>query len=169
MSDTKPQRPKLELPTNIPVHVEIKYLPYNGEGKDYGYGLTYKYTVIHEGIEKTWFVPAAGGVYPQVKDFKPKDKIVITKKEEKNAEGKTYDKILVFPEAFDEQGRPSQALEPPKKPEQVHNERVGALVRAYEDVLSMETQLLEKGYRGDLFTPDVIQKLATTLFITETK
>lgn len=164
MSD-KAQRPKLELPTNIPVHVEIKYPPYNGEGKDYGYGLTYKYTVIHEGAEKTWFV--SDDLYPQVKDFPKGSKIVIVKKEEKNQQGKTYTKIEVHGELFDEHGRVQK--EPPPQAdltdEKYRKDRKNAIYAALVDAASVVEKFNSECSPAFILGPEDVRTIAIHLNI----
>lgn len=170
------QTPKLELKTNVPTTVTLKYVP--TESKDYGYGATWKYTVVHDGVEKIYFFNERQ--YSAVKDFKRGDSLVLEMREEKNEEtGKTYKRLIVKPALFDDRGN----LVPPAPPDiakdpvafsAYRDERVKTLAAAIEDVIRVKQQLIASHYEHkesieNLFTGETVQDYAVSLWIEENK
>jgi len=173
---TESKREKLELLTNVSKQLKIKYLP-DGP-KDYGYGPTYKFVVIDEdGNEKTWFVNERQ--YAELRDLRRGDVINVVMREEKNNEGRTYKRLVVVPALFDEKGelveRAPDVVNDGEARTKYRERRVKLVAEAIEDTLLAKKYLTEKyaqypqvvSMLDSLFTPDVIQKLATSLFIAE--
>lgn len=168
-------RPKLELKSNIPETVHIKYVDNNP--KDYGYGPTYRYVVTQNGEEKTLFLNERQ--YEEIKDYKSGDVVILLVKEEKNEAGKTYKHFTVRPALLDERGEVVQPRKDIVNNEDARKEyrerRIRLLAEAIEDTFRARRMLLdaygkfpeiEEEIRA-VFTPEVIQDFATTLLISE--